>query len=186
MKCDVLKFDFTKTWILLNAGKEHNTESYLERRILNSISTHINEFEPENVKNVYGRVADILLFEKVEVIAGYKGIGESSITRIVRIREYLSGKNTYCWIFGKTIEKKSEVKQVISFGDMNDKTEQKIGKEYVITINGTVQENIFTIKGKKQYAVNLTEEEHKGIEKFFNALRSSHFESITGMGVEAL
>ena len=33
MKCDVLKFDFTKTWILLNAGKEHNTESYLERRI---------------------------------------------------------------------------------------------------------------------------------------------------------
>ena len=75
---------------------------------------------------------------------------------------------------------------MISFGDMNDKPKQKIGKEYVITINGTVQENIFTIKGKKQYAVNLTEEEHKGIEKFFNALRSSHFESITGMGVEAL
>ena len=186
MKCDVLKFDFTKTWILLNAGKEHNTESYLERRILNSISTHINEFEPENAKNVYGRVADILLFEKVEVIAGYKGIGESSITRIVRIREYLSSKNTYCWIFGKTIEKKSEVKQVISFGDMNNKPEQKTGKEYVITINGVVRDDIFVVKGKKKYAVNLTEEEHKGIEKFFSALSTSHFESITGMGVEAL
>lgn len=71
---------------------------------------------------------------------------------------------------------------MISFGDMNNRP----GKEYIITINGVVSDDIFTVRGKKQYAVNLTEEEHKGIEKFFNALRSSHFESITGMGVEAL
>lgn len=75
---------------------------------------------------------------------------------------------------------------MISFGDMNNRPEQKLGKEYVITINGIVSDDIFTIRGKKQYTVNLTEEEHKGVEKFFNALRNTRFESITGMGVEAL
>ena len=76
---------------------------------------------------------------------------------------------------------------MIFFGNMNNKHEQKLGEEYIITINGVVSDNdILTIRGKKQYTVNLTEEERKGVEKFFNALRSSHFESITGMGVEAL
>lgn len=182
MKCDVSKFDLTKTWILLNAGKNGKKESSLERRILNSISTHINEFEP-NSKNIYGRVADIVLFERTDIIADYKGIGATSIARILGIREYLSHKKTYCWILGKTIakEKQTEVENMMSFGDMEKNPE----KEYVITINGMVEDDIFVIRGKKQYAVMLTEEEHKGIEKFFNALRKSKFDSITGMGVES-
>ena len=69
---------------------------------------------------------------------------------------------------------------MMSFGDMDKNPE----KEYVITINGMVEDDIFVIRGKKQYTVALTEEEHRGIEKFFETLRKSKFDSITGMGVE--
>lgn len=86
-------------------------------------------------------------------------------------------------MFDKTItnNKQTEVKNLISFGDMNKKPE----KEYVITINGMISDDILIIRGRKQYTVNLTEEELKGIEKFFTALRDTKFDSITGMGVEA-
>lgn len=187
MKCDVSQFDYTRTWILLNAGTG-GKRSKVERRIMNSISKHVKTFEPDT-KNIYGRVAEILLFEKFDNIASYKGIGATAIGRIMTMRYYLSSRNTYSWIYGydKTTENEKEDERMISFGDMNCKPEQELGKEYVISINGFISDDIrVCVKDKRECIVNLTEEEYKGVEKLFTILGCSPFKSITGLGVEPL
>ena len=191
MKCLTENFDFNKTWILLTAGKKNRSDFNLEKRILNSLMFQVSAYEPQNCEHIYGRVADILLFEDIDIITEYRGIGNSSICRIRDIRSYLNGKNIYRGIFSRIdtpakpeTNQNSEVNNVISFGDMKDKQKtEKLDKEYSVYINGYDASESNKGYISKTFAANLTDEEAAGIRKIFDIIQHSDMRYITGMGV---
>lgn len=185
MKCNILNFNMKETVILLRAGHEGDRNYNLERRILSSIVSYINEFEPCSVDHLYGRAADILLFEDHSRLSQIKGIGSAAIKRIDSIRDYLKQRDMYRWIFTSTNKHNREDEEMLLFGDMQgDLRNKKMDKEYLISINGFPSSEGYSTKyEKREFVMNLTPEELRGIEKLFKAIETSQINYITGLGV---